>query len=108
MRITEGNLFEGMRFILPEHRHLMEERQAEEKRRKPPELSEDALAEMQYVLQEAIKQQQTVRLLLFAPGEDERCEGIPQWQDGQLWMQTADGQRLCLPLQRVLRVEQLQ
>lgn len=108
MRITDGNLFEGMRFILPEHRHLMEERQAEEKRRRPPELSEDTLAEMQYVLQEAIEQQQAIRMTLFTPKGDEVYAGIPQWQEERLWLQTADGQRLHLPLQRVLRVERIE
>ncbi|MBE3555687.1 MAG: YolD-like family protein [Firmicutes bacterium] len=107
MRITDGNLFEGMRFILPEHRHLMEERQAEEKRRRPPELSEDAWAEMAYLLQEAAVQHQPVRLILFAPEQEEIVEGTPQWEEERLLIHTPDGQKISVQLQRLLRVEQM-
>jgi hypothetical protein len=105
MRITDGNIFEGMRLVLPEHREAMEEMQAERKRRRPPELSEDELSEMQYALTEAIKQRRVVRLTLFDPVQDEVLEGVLEWRGGRLSVQTVDGRRVSLDVQRLIRVD---
>jgi hypothetical protein len=105
MRITDGNIFEGMRLLLPEHREVMEEMQKEQKRRCRPELSEDELSEMQYALTEAMEQRRMVRLTLFGPVQDEVLEGVPEWRGGRLCVQTADGRRVSLDVQRLLRVD---
>ncbi|TDY37157.1 YolD-like protein, partial [Alicyclobacillus sacchari] len=56
MNIRDGNIFEAMRLVLPEHRALMAQIQRERTRRKRPALTEERLEEMQYTLSEAIRE----------------------------------------------------
>lgn len=105
MRITDGNIFEGMRLVLPEHREVMQEMRSERKCRRPPELSEDELSEMQYVLAGAIEGRKVVRLTLFDPIQDEVLEGVPELKGGRLWLRQADGNRVLVDYRRLMRVE---
>lgn len=59
---------------------------------------------MQHALTEAIEQRRVVRLTLFGPVQDEVLEGVPGWRGERLWVQTADGRRVSLDVQRLLRV----
>ncbi|WP_245632951.1 YolD-like family protein [Alicyclobacillus kakegawensis] len=103
--IRDGNIFEAMRILLPEHRTTAERYRRQRARRRPPELFEDELAEMQYVLSEAIEQRRPVRLTLFHPSEDVVIEGVPELRGGRLWLWQADGNRVPVDYRRLIRVE---
>jgi hypothetical protein len=52
--LNRGNLlWEGSRMFLPEHREQLHKQRAKAMQWKPPELSEDALAEINWKIQEA-------------------------------------------------------
>jgi hypothetical protein len=104
MRIVDGNIFEAMRLVLPEHRELMKRFKQQSNQRKLPLLSDDARDEMEYVLAEALRQGRTIRVTLFDPDEDVVWEGIPVLKDRQLHLQTADGIRR-VPVQKVVKIE---
>ncbi|GGI98244.1 hypothetical protein GCM10010885_04760 [Alicyclobacillus cellulosilyticus] len=103
--IRDGNIFAAMRLLLPEHRATAETYRQQRERRQPPELSEDALTEMQFILQKAAARRKPVRLTLFDQAQDEMLLGIPEIRDGRIWIHTEDGRRLPLDGRRVLRVE---
>ncbi|WP_018130369.1 YolD-like family protein [Effusibacillus pohliae] len=104
MRIVDGNIFEAMRLVLPEHRELMKRFKQESNKRTPPILPEDAWNELEYVLVEALRQGRTIRVTLFDPDEDVVWEGIPMLKDRQLHLRTADGIRR-VPVQKVVKIE---
>ncbi|MFD2171110.1 YolD-like family protein [Tumebacillus lipolyticus] len=91
MRIVDGNIFEAMRLVLPEHREVMKREAVAARRRKMPVVSEDAWSEMEYVLQEALEYQLPVAVSLFHPLEDRVLIGVPSTRNGGLFLQTAEG-----------------
>jgi hypothetical protein len=103
--IRDGNIFEAMRILLPEHRETTERYRRQRERRRPPELFEDELAEMQYVLSEAIEQRRPVRLTLSYPSEDVVIEGVPEFAGGRLCVCQAGGNRVPVDCRRLVRVE---
>lgn len=108
MRITEGNLFAAMRLTLPEHREMAERMERESRRRRVPELTEDELSEMEYVLSEALEAGSKVRITLYGPDENEVWEGVPVFRSGKLYLQTADGGKRAVALGRVVRIERVE
>ncbi|GAX89878.1 YolD-like family protein [Effusibacillus lacus] len=104
MRIIDGNIFEAMRLVLPEHRELMERSKQESKKRKQPILSEDEWSQMGYILGESMQHKHKIRITLFDPHEDVVWEGTPLIKDGKLHLQTYDGIRQ-VPLKRVVKIE---
>ncbi|MBX6395989.1 MAG: YolD-like family protein [Alicyclobacillaceae bacterium] len=104
MRITDGNLFSAMRLALPEHRDMAEQMERESRRRRAPALTEDQLAEMEYVLAEAMETGSRVRITLFGLNEDEVWEGIPVLRNGRLYLEDDSGKR-AVPVERVVGVD---
>jgi len=104
MGINDGNIFESMRMALPEHRELMEQAKKARTKRKPPQLSEDEISEMQYVLSEAMEAGKQVRITIFEPNHDSSLAGIPMILGGSLRIQTETGIYPVI-LSKVVRLE---
>ncbi|WP_206832728.1 YolD-like family protein [Alicyclobacillus fructus] len=87
MNIRDGNIFEAMRMVLPEHRELMTQIQRMRAKRKRPVLTEERLEEMQYVLREG----RTVRVTVFTPERDVVLVGRVSVRGRELRVCTAAG-----------------
>ncbi|MFC4768760.1 YolD-like family protein [Effusibacillus consociatus] len=81
MRITDGNIFEAMRLVLPEHRERMETMKRELQRQEKPVLSEDKLAEMSVLLSEAIQDDRLTILTVYHPYGNQEVRLYPQRVD---------------------------
>ncbi|WP_258112171.1 YolD-like family protein [Alicyclobacillus sp. SP_1] len=103
MNINEGNIFEAMRLVLPEHRRIMESWQCARSERIPPVLSEDELEQMQYTLSDALQTGSRVRLTMFHEYGDAVLEGVPM-HDGRLKIVTDDGVRV-VDVGRLIKAE---
>lgn len=103
MKINEGNIFEAMRLVLPEHRAVMKKWQSERSLRNPPTLSDDEFQEMQYTITEAVENGSRIRLTLFGASGDAVVEGIPVY-DGRLKMVTDRGAQV-VDIRRLIKVE---
>lgn len=75
MKLDEGNIFEALRLVLPEHRSVMSFVKNQRSKRTRPILSEDKLDELQYTLQEAMDTGSKVSLTLYHPYEDVILQG---------------------------------
>jgi len=91
MKINEGNIFEAMRLVLPEHRAVMNLVTKEMSKRERPALTEDEYVQMQYVLAEALELERCVRVQLFRPYEDKVIMGVPSLKGNKLYLQTVAG-----------------
>jgi C4-type Zn-finger protein len=78
MRIIDGNIFESMRIILPEHREAMKRLESEAKRQPRPVLDEQKIEEMSRVLADAIQDQRSITLIVYKPFGPDRVEMIPE------------------------------
>jgi hypothetical protein len=78
MRIVDGNIFEGMRIILPEHREAMRRLETEAKRQPRPVLDEQKIEEMSRVLADAIQDQRPITVIVYKPYGADRVEIIPE------------------------------
>lgn len=103
MNINEGNIFEAMRLVLPEHRGIMKEWQRQRGARKPPVLSEDEVEQMRYILSEAIEECSRIRVTLFRTHGDTVLEGVPIFE-GQLRIATGLGVQ-SVDVERMIKVE---
>ncbi len=103
MNINEGNIFEAMRLVLPEHRGAMSEWKRQRSKREPPVLSEDEIQDMQYILKEALENGSKVRLKLFGEYSDAVIEGVP-FYDGRLRAATDEGV-LIVDVERLIAVD---
>lgn len=101
--MNEGNLFEAMRLVLPEHRTMMQQWQSERSLRNPPTLSEDEFQQMQYTWSEAIQNRSRVRVTLFGAKGDTVVEGVPMYH-GRLRMATEEGVQ-SVAVERLVAVE---
>lgn len=104
MRIIDGNIFEAMRLVLPEHRELMEQSKRELQKRKQPLLSEDELSEMECILRDSLEHGCKIRVTLFDPLENRVQEGVPITANDNLRLQTADG-IYEIPLKKVVKID---
>lgn len=103
MRIVDGNIFEAMRLVLPEHREAMKRAATEEKKRSQPVVDEHAWSEMEYVLQEAMEQRLPVTVTLFHPLENQVLIGELVMRSGSLWLRTEAG-TLPIDMRMVVRI----
>lgn len=103
LKINEGNIFEAMRLVLPEHRGVIKRWQSERSVRNPPIVSEDEVQEMQYIISEAVENGSRLRLTLFGAHGDTMLEGTPVY-DGRLKMTTDYGTQE-VDLRRLIKVE---
>ncbi|WP_304595886.1 YolD-like family protein [Alicyclobacillus sendaiensis] len=94
MNIRDGNIFEAMRLVLPEHRALMVHIQRERARRKRPAVTEERLEEMQYALSEAIREGRAVRVTVFTPERDVVLVGRVSVHGRELRVRTVNGVRV--------------
>lgn len=101
MRITDGNLFEAMRLVLPEHRSRMAE--GERRDGQPAAPSADARECMEEMLAMALSHGLSVRLTLGGGREPEVLEGRLLYA-GQLWMEHEGGTTPVAP-DRLLAVD---
>jgi YolD-like protein len=104
LKINEGNIFEAMRLVLPEHRAVMNWVTKEMAKRERPILEEDEYNQMQYVLGEALAAHQRVRIQLFHPYEDVYLCGIPACKGNTLYLYTEGGQ-VVLPMHQIMSIE---
>lgn len=104
--ILNGNLYEVMRMVLPEHRQLMNQCDLLGAPRKQPELTDDAWDEIQYILSEAIEERQRVRIILFGQRKDTVMEGVPAIVNGRLVLESSDwtGTVECKKVMKVIMV----
>lgn len=72
--------------MLPEHREMMERMKKQTQAHKPPLLSEDELAQMQYALQEALETEQQVRVTTYNPFGHRVYEGLPIAKENKLYV----------------------
>jgi hypothetical protein len=78
MRILDGNIFEGMRMILPEHREAMRKVEQEHLRPARPVLDEQKLEEMSRVLAEALQDSRTLTVTVYQSFDWKRIAMIPE------------------------------
>jgi C4-type Zn-finger protein len=108
LRIIDGNIFEGMRIILPEHREAMKRLETEEKRQPRPVLDEQKIEEMSRVLADAIQDQRPITVTLNKPFGQDRVEIVPEKIDPylkQLKGKDREGSVRIVPLRDILDVQ---
>ncbi|GIM45230.1 hypothetical protein DNHGIG_07790 [Collibacillus ludicampi] len=108
MRIIDGNIFESMRIILPEHCEAMKRLEKEEKRQPRPVLDEQKIEEMSRVLADAIQDQRYISVIVYKPFGPDRVEIIPEKIDPyskQLKGKDQEGNMRNIPLTDLIDVE---
>lgn len=76
MNILSGNIFEGMRLILPEHRAEMKRYENGLTRRTMRQLSQHEWEDTSYIIGEAIESQTSVHMAIFGEYEDDVWIGV--------------------------------
>lgn len=106
MKINEGNIFEAMRLVLPEHREMMRGWSRQRHQQKFPILSEDEIQEMQYILSEAIEARARVRITLFGAHDNTVFEGIPMFKE-RLYIVSNTGKQI-IDVERLMHIERME
>ncbi len=106
MNIADGNIFEAMRLVLPEHRELMGELGRLTKNRQRPELADDEVAEFEYLWGEAWMGQGELEVTLFQSGDEHTICGIPLSYQPPLRLQSEHG-CIMIALQDIIHVKRL-
>lgn len=75
-KLSGNVLWEGSRFIMPEHRKAWIEQQHEQNRRPRPTLDEQEWEQIGYQLQRSMEDRESVGLELFAPFERHEESGV--------------------------------
>jgi len=104
--IHQGNIFEAMRLVLPEHKKKMGDLERETRKKMLPVLTEDEYSEMQYKLSEALERQKSIRVYLFDPFGNSSIEGLPFIKSGHLHIKTANDNK-AVPIARLIHLELL-
>ena len=106
MHLIDGNIFEAMRLVLPEHRELMSDLEGLKRIRQRPELVEDVVAEFEYMWREAWYGQSTLAITLFHSTSQQMICGIPLTYQKPLRLQTDQG---CIMIQQedILLIQRL-
>ncbi len=106
MNIEDGNIFEAMRLVLPEHRELMRYLEELRKSRQRPELTEDEMAEFEYLWGEAWNEQYALAVTLFHSGHEQIICGIPLTCKQPLRLQTERG-CIMIPQEDIIRIKRV-
>lgn len=106
MRISEGNIFEAMRLVLPEHRAKMNDFEREMHQAVRPMLAADKQNDMHYVLEAAIANGRKVQVTLYGPDENCILTGVPSTKGGKLFLTNRDGVHPLSP-NRLIDVEEI-
>lgn len=104
MKINEGNIFESMRLVLPEHREMMERMKRQMQIHKAPNSTDDELQEMQYTLQEALEMKQQIRVTVYNLIENRVYEGTPTVKGNILYLSDEFG-TLPLSMKEIIGIE---
>lgn len=104
MNINEGNIFEVMRLVLPEHRGAMATWKLQRSNQERPSLSDDEFEHMWYMVTEAIENEFSVRVTLFGEYGNTVLVGKPQVANGRLLIRTEDGVERVV-IERLVGVE---
>ncbi|GIM47707.1 hypothetical protein DNHGIG_32560 [Collibacillus ludicampi] len=108
MRIIDGNIFESMRIILPEHRATMRRLEKEAKGQPRPVLDEQKIEEMSRVLTDAIQDSRPVKVTMYNPFGHELVVMVPEKIDSYAKTLTGkdlDGNVRYIPLTDLIDVE---
>lgn len=110
MTLNRGNkMWQGSRFVLPEHRESILIRERQKQARPRPVLEEDTLSEMSRVLAEAIQTDLLVTITVYDPYGNKRLRMYPKRIDPiarKLKGLTADGDHtITVALPDILNVE---
>lgn len=105
MRLDEGNIFEAMRLVLPEHRAVMSFVAKQNSKRERPVLAEDQMEEMQYILAEALEQQRKVRITFYHPYDDVTLEGWISSNGTSLMIHTPEDISVKLSIMDIIGIE---
>lgn len=105
MKIGEGNIFEAMRLVLPEHRELMERMERDVRRGKPPLLTEDHYEQMQYILSRALEEQIPIKVAVWMEYEQRVWMGVPERSGDKLRLRTKQGS-VFIAFSDLLQVEE--
>jgi C4-type Zn-finger protein len=108
MRIIDGNIFEGMRIILPEHREAMSRLETESKKQPRPVLDEQKIEEMARMLADAIQDQRPITVIVYKPFGPDRVEIVPEKIDPyskQLKGKDREGNVRIVPLTDLIDVQ---
>jgi len=106
--LNRGNkLWEGHRMFLPEHREIYQEVIRKQNRRKKPLLSQDQLATMQYLLEEALHTQKTVSVTIFQPENLIYYQGIITKLDfyHKTFVMVTNNEQKKIPIEIVIEIE---
>lgn len=82
-KLTHGHnlLWESSRMMLPEHKELIQQHQKQLNQKTKPELDEQEVEWLEHQIQEAIRQQSTIRFNLYNPYETRTVVGTIQKVD---------------------------
>lgn len=107
--LDRGNkLWVGHRIILPEHEALLHEQERKQKVFQPPELDEDYLEEMEYIMQRALYEDMAV-IATYATtyGPEEYCGFITRVNPHEKWLEIANGDdRKIIRFKDLLKLEE--
>jgi hypothetical protein len=108
MRIIDGNIFEGMRIILPEHREAMRRLKTEAKIQPRPVIDEQKFEEMSRVLADAIQDQCPITVIVYKLFGPDRVVIVPEKIDPyskQLKGKDREGNVRNIPLTDLIDVQ---
>lgn len=75
-KLSGNGVYEGSRFIMPEHLEGMLQQEREQRRRGKPVLDEQAIEEIVRALAESFHEKTKVELVVFSPFDDEHYSGV--------------------------------
>ena len=106
MKINEGNVFEALRILLPEHRAATVKYRQERERPKPPTWDEQHLEELDAMLQEAVVTKNPVHIWITTNGEEHSVQGVIVTTDPDtLTVITTESRRYQLNLREITWIE---
>ncbi|SLK21719.1 MULTISPECIES: YolD-like family protein [unclassified Paenibacillus] len=75
-KLFGNGVYEGSRYIMPEHLEGMLQQEREQQRRGKPILDEQAIEEIVRALAESFHEKTKVDLVVFSPFDDEHYSGV--------------------------------
>ncbi|MDN8590913.1 YolD-like family protein [Paenibacillus sp. 11B] len=75
-KLSGNGVYEGSRFIMPEHLEAMLQQEREQRRKGKPILDEQAIEEIVRTLAESFHEKTKVDLVVFSPFDDEHYSGV--------------------------------
>ncbi|GAV13217.1 YolD-like family protein [Paenibacillus sp. NAIST15-1] len=105
-KLNGNGIFEGSRFILPEHREALLEQQHERNRQQRPTLDEQECEQIEALLQQSMSERGTITLQMYDPFE--QCQLTAQVIDldpqGRRVKLLLDGEKQWIKMDDILEV----